>query len=170
VTCVTLISCLAYSHCNIMEKLRLVIVTPEFNLFWTVSITLSSKYISNRAKAIRMAHSLEIVELQWNHNSSFSLGGSDKKLWILKNDRSGGLYKSNKNGHVCPYVFTKSKYLHQWYYFHCRVQFALFHFKKAINRLFNIWYYFHCQLQFALFLFKKAINHLFNSTFPFQTE
>jgi hypothetical protein len=31
------------------------------------------------------------------------------KEWIQKNDRCGGLYKINKNDHICLYVFTNQK-------------------------------------------------------------
>jgi hypothetical protein len=61
---VTTVAIASLFSLHIMEKLWLVIVTPKFNFLRTVSISLSSRYISNTAKAIRMTHSLEIMELQ----------------------------------------------------------------------------------------------------------
>jgi hypothetical protein len=34
-------------------------------------------------------------------------GPEKKKRWLRENDRCGGLYKMNKNGHICLYVLTK---------------------------------------------------------------
>jgi hypothetical protein len=94
--------------------------------------------------------------VQWNLDSSFSTGSWINR-WIWENDRCEGLYKMNKNCHICLYVFTKSKKLQQWYYVHCQVQFVLLVFKKSLIHI--------CLVE--PFFFKLNNNHLI-LTFDFS--
>jgi hypothetical protein len=61
-----------------------------------------------------------------------SVGGPEKERWIQGNDRCGALYKMNKNCHICLCLFTESKNVHQWYYFHCQVYLHYLFLKKSL--------------------------------------
>jgi hypothetical protein len=55
----------------------------------------------------------EKCDVQWNLDSSFS-SGVLKNTMVAGKRLMPGLYKMNKNGHICLYVLTKSKNVNQW--------------------------------------------------------